>query len=126
MEKKVLINFMNNGIHLKVTGVLDENDLLKIAHIDHNDERSVEAKYLIADFLDATAEHILPKHIDRVLAIDLGASRWNPNMKLALLAKHESTVSCLTYYIEFAQKMKIPWNLRLFDKIEEAKAWCEV
>jgi len=125
MEDKVSIQFLPRGIYITGRGELTSQDIHKIAFIDHSDERSVDAKFIVSDFLQATAESILSRDIDKALAIDIGASRSTPDLKLAFVANNESTVSCCSYYMERAHKLNLPWEIQIFSTSEAALNWCQ-
>ncbi|PXA04036.1 hypothetical protein DDZ13_08300 [Coraliomargarita sinensis] len=125
MKPKLKYDFKEDrSLWITLSGLIDAQTMERLTYADHEDERSVTAKYAIADLREADMREVTHRQIRHVAALDIGASRTNPHLRVAFVAADPVAVECCQYYISICTRLKIPWELAMFEHVEEALGWC--
>lgn len=125
MNKKIDIRWEELGGIYTATGVMTRADIDDLAVIDHNDEESVTAKYIIVDVLNADFSNIKNDDIAVVIAHDIGFSNLNPELNVAIVTVDEHTLSLVSHYLSEMSKFQIDWDIRVFSSMKEARKWVQ-
>ncbi len=81
-----------------------------------------DLKYQIWDFSQVVKINVTSLDMMVISALDKGASYWNRNVKVAIIAIQTSAKKLANKYIEAMKTTN--WTCRLFDNPEDAKKWC--
>jgi hypothetical protein len=118
------ITWKRNAVVFNFFCELNIHEINKASGTLHGDARFDELKYVIADFLEADLKKIEMTQIEEPAAIDYAASMSVPRMKVALIAQDfSSSAEKCTRYIEESKRFGSPWEIRVFNSLEDADAW---
>ena len=79
-------------------------------------------KYSIFDYRHVDELNISKEHIKMISCLDRSASRWNMNLKLAIIAKDEVMHKGMSLYLKLMKD--IPWDIKIFYNLNDAIKWC--
>jgi hypothetical protein len=118
------ITWKGNAVIFTFYGELDIHEINDANGILHGDARFDELKYSIWNFLEADMQKIEMTQIEEPAAIDYAASMSVHRMKVALITQDLSvSAEKCTRYIEESKKFGSPWEIRVFNCLEDADAW---
>ena len=63
--------------------------------------------------------------LDLVVAIDLGASRTNKALKVAMIANDQNSIDKASDYISRLRQLKSSWSFKVFSSINDANVWLD-
>jgi len=101
-----------------------KNKDIESAHFELNDDdRFYNCDYLILNISECNLSHVSVPDLSLVIATDLGATRTNQNLKVAMVTTNPINIEKASQYIERNRSLNTPWEFKLLPSVEEAKAW---
>ncbi|MCP5547377.1 MAG: hypothetical protein H7A50_08390 [Akkermansiaceae bacterium] len=89
------------------------------------DDMEDTGDYMIVDLLDADYSLISERDISMVITHTFESTFEHRDMKLAIVATDPQVVRMTEYYLSVMEKMDREWAPRMFETVEEARAWVE-
>lgn len=80
-------------------------------------------RYVINDFLDCTGLACTPDDLLEIAALDKAAARSNPNIRIAVVARHPDV---LTLADDYADSPLNVYPTRTFSSLSEARTWLNI
>jgi hypothetical protein len=117
------ITWEKKGVTVCLLGEIDIHEINKANGELHGDSRFDEHKFQIRNFLEADLSSIPVKQAAYLAAIDLAASRYAKEVKVAIVTKNKHSIEFSKKYIERSKKLSIPWQFSLFDCMGDAIKW---
>jgi hypothetical protein len=109
------------GIYWKFKGVLTGGELLQANMDIYGDPRFDRMLYQINDLLDVETFDVAAEIMEEITIMDFGASQTNPRLLVAVVATHEGARRLNDLYETAVGSA--PWETKLFESVEEARAW---
>lgn len=98
------------------------NDLVESSNYLIGSHRFDSIRYLIFD-LSEVERYCLDKNDIRIISnIDKGASRWNTQIKMAIIVNNLQGEKIVKEYIKLMSETN--WEIEIFESLSEAKEWC--
>lgn len=113
----------NRGSLWIYTGYVSGDELVASNETFLNDERSDRARYQIIDMSQITGVEDSPATMKMLAASDFGAGTYLRNMRVALVATLPTMRALISEYQRLLNSLNCRWETRLFDNVEEARAW---
>lgn len=114
------------GFLLEHSGLITGDEIDQANQCFFSDPRSDTARYQIIDCSLVTEVDISVHDMSRTAAYDLGASRSNPQIKLAFVSTHPDMTLAIEKYITVSKNLKTSWRFGIFEDIERAREWAEM
>lgn len=111
------------GLYWTFQGKITADDLFTCQSQGHSLSNFDDLRYFIIDMMDVTQIEYGVEDIEKVAALDFAASKTNAHVKVALAATDEN-ITALSYLYE-SETAKSPWEIRVFQNVDEARAWVE-
>lgn len=115
------------GIHRKYAGVVALTEVIDNNLQLQGHPRFDELRYIIVDFLDIEkAVFDAESFLDEICThahISAAAAKTNPNIRVAVVATDETTQALTEFYHLQVKNGIMPWELRLFQSVDEARFW---
>jgi hypothetical protein len=105
----------------KYTGLLTGDELLQSNLEIYGDPRFDGLRYQIVDMLGVEAFDVSTESMEEVTLMDLGASKTNPRLIVAVVATDLQGERLVELYETVTGGA--PWETELFVSLEEARAW---
>ena len=112
-DSNVILSFESNVIY---------QDIYEADNIIYGDPRFDNMKYQIADFSKLEKFELTEEEVQIIAALDKSSSRWNNEIKLAVVTSDSYLIERIKPYIESMQDTN--WSIKIFKNIFEAKKWC--
>jgi hypothetical protein len=109
------------GVLWRYSGIVDGTELINSNLDIYGDERFDRMKYQIVDLTRVSAFNVTRDEMLKIAAYDRAASLSNPFVKVAVVAKI-TAIKALTVLYD-AENIKSPWETRIFDTVDQARAW---
>lgn len=87
------------------------------------DERFDDMRFVINDFRDIEALELVDEEIQEILALDYGAARSNPRIRIAVVTTH---AEILDFTRQYASSPLNAYPIRAFPSMAEARSWLGV
>jgi len=103
-----------------------ENKDIESAHFElSGDERFYDCQHLILDISNCNMDKVSVPELELVVAIDLGASKTNKYLKVAMIANDQISIEKASAYISQLHLHKSPWVFKIFNSINDANVWLD-
>ena len=112
-----------SGIYWQFFGYVSAQEVEEANNEMYGDLRFDDIKYFIWDMSNATGWGMTESDAAYSAATDKGASRTTKKVKGALISNDEKVRAIMNIYIEVSSKIENPWELRIFNKLEDAREW---
>ncbi|MGL6160406.1 hypothetical protein [Microbulbifer sp.] len=100
------------------------NKDIQDAHFELNsDDRFYHCNYLILNISECDLSAVSVPDLFLVIATDLGATKTNPNLKVAMVTTNPLSIEKVSTYIERNRSLNTPWEFEILPSVEEAKEW---
>ena len=109
------------GLYIKFSGTVTPADIARSYDETLRDSRYYDARYVIADYLDALGQPFGARELRQVRELNahaIGASFSNPHMVMALVTR-DADVHALLH--EYSKLLRYP--VEFFDTVEAARRW---
>jgi len=116
------IEWHNKSVLIKYEGTVNLDLLITVRGIISCHPKYNHLKCNISDFLSVTNFILTPKDIELLSTFHLIPSLSNPNLKLILVSDNNDIREKVLLYISLMKNNE--WDIKLFDKLEDAKEWC--
>lgn len=94
------------------------------AHFELNgDGRFYDCNYMILNISECDLSNVSVAALFRVIATDLGATKMNPNLKVAMITTNSINIEKASDYIERNRATCTPWEFKILPSINEAQEW---
>jgi hypothetical protein len=103
-------------------GVVSSADMLRSVVETEADPRFDTLRYVINDFLAISHLTFSAEDVSEVATMDLGASRTNPAIKIAIVA---TMAELIAFAHQYADSDLNVYPTRIFATMGEARAWAE-
>lgn len=118
------------GIHRKYSGVVALADVIDNSLQMHGHPRFDELRYIIVDFLDIEQAVFDSETFQDEIAthahINAAAAKSNPHLRIAIVATDETTQALTEFYHLESKSGAVPWEMRLFHSLDEARSWLQI
>ena len=122
---KYSVRWSQKSVQVEYSGDIDNKDI-ESAHFEMNgDARFYDCRSLILDITNCNMEKVSVPGLILVVATDLGASRTNKSLKVAMIANGPSSIKKASDYISQFQAVDSPWYFKIFDSVNDANEWIE-
>jgi hypothetical protein len=120
---KYKITWENNLVRVDYFGEIDNKDIEE-AHFELNgDGRFYDCDFLVLDISKCDLRKVSVPKLTLVIATDLGATKTNKSLKVAMIATHQANIEKASSYIEKNKSLGTPWEFKLLSSNDEARAW---
>ncbi|MBB3062475.1 hypothetical protein [Microbulbifer rhizosphaerae] len=100
------------------------NKDIETAHFELNgDDRFYACDYLILNASECDLSAVSVPGLFRVIGTDLGATRTNQTLKVAMVTTSSINIERIKEYIERNRALNTPWEFKMLPSVEEAKKW---
>ena len=123
MSEKIDFVWEDSGCVLTIKGRIEKADMRELAVPTHHDERGSRAKYVVVDLLEADYSRISHRDISLVITHSLATSFQNPGLRIAVVATDPRVVEMSEYYRSSMVQLDVSWEMRIFQTMEDARAW---
>lgn len=101
-----------------------ENKDIERAHFELNgDGRFYDCDYLILNINHCDLSKVSVADLSFVIATDLGATKTNDSMKVAMITDTPVNIEKASEYIEQNKSIGNPWEFKLVPSVSEAAVW---
>ena len=111
------------GIYWKFSGHVSAVEVEEADNEMYGDPRFDEIKYFIWDMTDASELGMTESDSDFPAGTDRAAAYTNKNLNGALVSNNEQIRKRFKRYIEVSSEIGNPWKLKIFNNLEDARAW---
>ena len=118
------IQWMDKGVIITYQGLLNTYAIAQLNNTLYSDNRFDDCRYIIDDYLKADISPLNELTSKKSAATDYGASKSNPNLKLAMVIKGSRQIELANIFICTINKLHCTWECKIFGTLTEAKAWC--
>ena len=125
MEETFQFTREASGCMFKIQGRIEKEDMRRLALRQTGDDMEDTGDYMIVDLLDADYSLISERDISMVITHTFESTFEHRDMKLAIVATDPQVVRMTEYYLSVMEKMDREWAPRMFETVEEARAWVE-
>lgn len=117
------VTWENKLVCLKYSGKVANKDI-ENAHFELNgDDRFYSCDYLMLDISDCDLHEVCVPSLSLVIATDLGATKTNQSLKVAMIAADPINIQRASSYIDKNKSIGTPWEFALFPSKEKAREW---
>lgn len=102
------------------TGVVDDNDLARVAERITGDRRFDDLRWVLHDFRECEGLLFHPENVEVIAATDSVAVRTNPDILIVVVTTRDDVRAAFRAYTEAGVKAA---RLQVFDTIDAAQAW---
>ena len=89
----------------------------------NGDDRFYHCDYLILDISECDLSNVSVPDLSLVIATDLGATKTNKSLKVAMITSNSINIGKASEYIERNKSIGTPWKFKLFPSRDKALAW---
>lgn len=101
-----------------------KNKDIENAHFELNgDDRFYDCDYLILNISECNLSDVSVPDLFRVIGTDLGATRTNQTLKVAMVTTSSINIEKASKYIERNRALNTPWEFKILSSVKEAKEW---
>lgn len=111
------------GVCWTYTGTLTSRAILASNVEFYSDPRSDSASYQIVDLLNITQVDLDETTMEKLSAIDYAQSKSTGNIKVAFVCNYPEMIDFIKKYIKQSMQLHSNWSFRIFDNINDARAW---
>ena len=108
------------GVVKRFEGVVSSADLLRSVVETEADARFDSLRFVINDFRDVSQIKFGVQEVSEVATLDLGASRTNPAIRIAVVATLPEVIALAEHYANSPLNV---YPTRIFASMEAAQAW---
>ena len=112
-----------NNFHVIFENATSYNEIVEAGNIIFGDKRFELIAYVIFDFLNVEKLELTNHEIKMISVLDRSASRWNQNLKLAIVLNKEYIRELVAYYKHLM--LGVNWEIESFDNTDDANKWCK-
>ncbi|MCX2862513.1 hypothetical protein OOZ63_11735 [Paucibacter sp. PLA-PC-4] len=108
------------GALKRFEGVVSSADLIRSVVETEADARFDSLRFVINDFRDVSRIDFDAEDVSEVATIDLGASRTNPSIRIAVVATNAEVIALAEHYANSPLNV---YPTQIFATMEAARAW---
>jgi len=116
-------SFKNNGFFVSHKGIITIDEISEANGLIHGHEYFDSHRYQIINLLQADFSEILQSRSKEPAATDWAASRYQSNVKVAIVAQEDKAVDFCKQYISESKQSGSPWDFKIFSDLEGALEW---
>lgn len=109
-----------DGVLKRYFGHVTDSEVLEGNQQVEADPRFDELRYVVNDFTDCTSLETSSPDVEAIAAIDGAAAVSNSRIRIAIVATH---VDVLAVSRAYASSSRNPYDTRIFESVDEARAW---
>lgn len=117
------------GIHRRYSGVVALTEVIDNSLQLQGHPKFDDLRYIIADFLDIDQAvfdaETFQEQIETHAHINAVAAKSNPHIRIAVIATDETTQALTEFYQLQAKSGIMPWEMRLFHSLDDARSWLQ-
>lgn len=118
------ITWEDKCVVCKHKGIVTAEEIDAATKEKYADPRIDNISYMIADASEVEQFLMLEDELGLVASQSIGASFYlKSDMKMAFIAVEKHTQRWCLSYIELMKSRQIPWEIRVFDNIKDARQW---
>lgn len=114
------VHWESQGAIKRFWGVVSSADMLRSVVETEADARFDTLRFVINDFREVTQITFDSHDVGDIAAIDLGASRTNPAIKIAVVATRADVIELAEQYANSALNV---YPTQIFATLDEARTW---
>ncbi len=118
-------SFKNNGFFVSHKGMITIDEISEANGRIHGHEYFDSHRYQIINLLQADFSEIDQSSSEEPAATDWVASRFQRNVKVAIVVLEDKAVDFCKQYIYESKNIDSPWVFELFADIKDALKWAE-
>ena len=115
-------NWEERGVYLRFYGDTTDQEVAGSSRKGQGDPRFEQIRYVILDFRDCSSVQLTKGVLEELAATDMAASRTNPNIKIAVIAKQPDALEMVSSYLSTGIEA---YPLRVFQAQDQARAWAQ-
>ena len=108
------------GVVKRFEGVVSSADMIRSVVETEADARFDSLRFVINDFRDVSQIEFGVQEVSEVATLDLGASRTNPAIRIAVVATLPEVIAMAEHYANSPLNV---YPTRIFASMEAARAW---
>lgn len=120
---KYIVTWEDELVCVDYSGEIENQDIQEVHLKLNGDERFYDCHYFILNISKCDLKKVSVPDLFLVVATDIGASKTNTNMKVAMVATHPNNIEKATEYIEQFRIHKSPWKFKILPSIKKAHEW---
>lgn len=117
------LTWEEHGVLVEFSGKVSAAELVKANDVWYSDPRFDTIRYYICDLTRVQHFDLAASDAEFAAATDKGASLTVERLKGALVATDAGIREMAETYIATSVDLDSTWDLRLFDSLDEARAW---
>ncbi len=101
-----------------------ENKDIESAHFKlSGDDRFYDCRFLILNILNCNLDKVSVKDLFLVIATDIGVSKTNSSLKVAMIATNPISIEKASNYIDHFRRVNSPWEFKILPSVNDAQEW---
>ncbi len=104
-------------------GVINWNEVFAVTRELYGNEKLKSIQEVLLEFSDVSRINHGQNNMKELMYLDIRAQGYNPSIKFAIVAKSPDGTELAKTYIRYARQLKIPWEYRIFDRVDDANTW---
>lgn len=120
---KYSIAWSKHLVRVDYSGDIEISDIEDVHFQMGGDARFYDCKFLILNISECNLDKVQVSELFRVIANDIGASKTNRSLKVAMVTAIPDSVEKASEYISHFSAMKSPWQFRILPSLDEAYTW---
>ncbi|BDX06936.1 hypothetical protein [Planctobacterium marinum] len=117
--------YQKKGYYLEFSGAITMKELEWANSKIYEHEEFDNHKFQVFSLLNADLAQVTEEGPERLAAADFGGSLSRGNVKVALVAKDQTTVELCKEYQKTTEILQSSWQVRIFSEQQQAIAWAE-
>ena len=116
------VHWEPHGTVKRFWGVVSSNDVIRSVIDTEADARFDSLRFVINDFREVSQITFDAQDVDEIAVMDLGASKTNPAIKIAIVA---ITADVIELAHQYANSPLNVYPTKIFATMDEARAWVD-
>jgi hypothetical protein len=118
------LEWTDNNIRVIFEGDVNFNEINRANNTIYGDSRFELMNYCIFDFQKIKKIDISEEEMQIISTLDKSSSRWNNNLKLAIISNdNENIKEVITNYVNLMKDNN--WSIEIFNNLASTIEWCQ-
>lgn len=113
----------NDELYWDIYGTIDSNEIMEFNQELSNHPDFDKLKYFIWDTTKVTGFTVDKDDANLASIFGTAISKYNKKIKGAFVAQNTYLIELTEEYIHNSRELNSPWELMIFDNVEDARKW---
>jgi len=114
------------GVFVECKGKSTIQDIHEVNGLLHGDARFEQHNFQLWDLVNTDLSQITMEEMQEPAALDLVASAYTKEVKVAIIVTEPYAVKLIESYCEQCNEDDSPWEAQLFSNLEDATKWVDL